>query len=139
MIPLPTRKGSLWGTEYDVVPYLIEAIHGDGKRWIWYEYLEDRPNFYVVRVDSSCNLGTDDVDNDDDYAVVDWIDEQIRDEGMCFLSEEQYEEYSENGYIEDGADFPVPPLEMPCGSAWGKYTPDEEDLVAAGSPREVPR
>lgn len=131
MIPLPERPVSLWGTDHQVIPYLIEAIHGDGKQWLWFGYMEDRPWFYVVRVDSSVRS-----QNNNDkwcYEVLAWIYEQIEDEGTYFLTDEQHDEWRNKGYVEGDTLWPIPPLDMPRGSEWGEYEPDENDLAAAGA------
>jgi asparagine synthetase B (glutamine-hydrolysing) len=129
MKPLPERKSSLWGTEYDVIPYLIDAIHGDGKQWLWFGYLDDRPSYYVVRVDSSVIANND----NDQWAdeVLEWIYEAIDEEMREFMTDEQHDEWQEKGYLEGDRQWPIPPLECPCGSEWGEYEPSADDLKAA--------
>ena len=127
MKPLPVRKRCFWGEEYDIIPYLIDAIHGDGKQWMWFGYLEDRPSFYVARVDSSFDPGSG-FDGDPSESIIGWLEDQILDEAMEFFSDEEYEEYSKKGYLDDGGNWPIPPLEMACGSQWGRYKPDENEV-----------
>lgn len=134
MIPLPERKAPLWGTEYDVIPYLVSSIHGDGKQWLWFRYMDDRPWFYVVRVDSSVRAKND--NEQWRYDVLEWIENQIEDEGTTFLSDEQYDEWREKGYIEGDRPWPCPPLEAACGSDWGGYDPSAEDLATVKNDEE---
>lgn len=126
MKPLPEKKCALWGKEFDVVPYLIEAIHGDGKQWLWLGYLDDRPWFYVVRVDSSvmANNGNSEWGEE----VLPWIQNQIEEEMVYFMTDEENDEWIEKGYLEDGGTWPIPPLGGSCGCEWGEYAPNPEDL-----------
>ena len=128
MKPLPMRKESFDGLNYDFAPYLLDAVHGDGKKWLWFGYFDDRPAFYVARVDSSCTVGSDNKDEERDIAIIGWIEEQIMEEALGFLSNKQMREYDKKGYIEGERPWPVPPLEGACGSHWGEYTPDEKDI-----------
>ena len=129
MIPLPERPVHLWGTEHQVIPYLIEAIHGNGQKWLWFGYMDDRPWFYVARVDSSVVANNNNEKWSDE--VLPWIEDQIEDEMMEFMTEEQCDQWREQGYLDGDRPWPIPPLEMPCGSEWGWYRPSEEDLGAA--------
>jgi hypothetical protein len=45
-----TRR--LWGTPYKVKPVLISAVFGDGGQLIGLEPINDRPWYYLVRVDN---------------------------------------------------------------------------------------
>jgi hypothetical protein len=128
MTPLTTRKERLWGQEYDVAPYLLRAIHGDGKQWLHFGYLDDRPWYYVVRVDSSVVANND---NNTWYEeVLEWIYEQLEEEGRELMTDEQDEEWGETGNIEN-REWPIPPITNNCGCEWGSYTPLPEDLEIA--------
>lgn len=50
---LQSERVTFWGKEYDVTPELVPEIFGDGAQVIGLEPLNTRPNYYVVRVDSS--------------------------------------------------------------------------------------
>lgn len=59
MKKLKAVQGEWWGREYSVNPYLLDYVHVDGKQCIWFENMDDRPNFYVVKIDSGVNLDED--------------------------------------------------------------------------------
>ena len=130
MTPLPTRKGRLWGTEYDVVPYLLDDQHGDGKQWIWFGYMDDRPNYYVARVDSAADMDTEGWYDD----VLPWIEETIQYEAAEFMTDEQDDEWQATGCVTDRA-WPVPPMGGSDGSAWGSYEPTDGNREAARGER----
>ena len=41
-----------WGQPYDCTPRLVTQILGNGRKFLAVRSLDDRPNYYVVRVDS---------------------------------------------------------------------------------------
>lgn len=124
MRKLPSRKENLWGKEHDVEPMLLDAIRGDGKQIVYFGYTEHRPYFYVVRIDSN-----DPTDGDPWYDEVHpWIINQIFEEMTEFMTEDLYDEWQENGFVVDHPHFPIPPLEIPCGSYWGPYEPIAGDM-----------
>ena len=125
MKKLPAQTQSLWGQESQVEPYLLDAKHGDGEQWLWFLYLDDRPSFYVVRVDSAA-----DMDSDDFYEnVVEWIYDTLDEESYEFMSEECEDARENEENVDRG--WPVPPIN-PCGSCWGEYVPDEKEKEVAG-------
>lgn len=125
MTPLPEHKIHFWGEDHIVIPYLLDAIHGDGKKWIYFAYLDDRPWFYAVRIDSAIKL-----DNDNFYEeVLDWIHASVEDEAMEFMTDDQLDQWESEDDMEDRP-WPIPPRN-PCGSEWDNYTPTKEDLEIA--------
>lgn len=50
------RKVCFWGTEYRIVPRLVDWIHGDGLKVIFLTPLATRPWYYIARVDSGLEL-----------------------------------------------------------------------------------
>ena len=47
---------SLWGSEVTFKPYLLDKIFGDGLKLIYFGTLDDRPYWWLVRVDSNANI-----------------------------------------------------------------------------------
>lgn len=47
------HKTTFWGRTYFVTPRLVNRIYGDGKKLVGIVPLNTRPNYYVVRVDST--------------------------------------------------------------------------------------
>lgn len=121
MEKLQEEVGRLWGNDTKFHPYLLEYVHGDGLQLIWFQYMEDRPRHYVVRVDSK-----DDVDDVDDEGLMDdvigEVMDAIRDESTSHMSESQYDEFDNIGYFDKcDRNWPIPPLEVPCGYSWGTF------------------
>lgn len=54
------RKTRLWGQTYMVTPKLVAEIFGDGTQLLGLQPLNTRPNYYVVRIDSSWHTSNGD-------------------------------------------------------------------------------
>lgn len=89
---------TLWGNEYpSFKPYLVEKIYGDGMCLIYFGTLEDRPYWWLVRVDSSYLTDNEEYIESfiDEYgnSFTEVIHTQIEDECGCI--DEYDEEYDE--------------------------------------------
>ena len=49
----------LWGDDYEIEPEIIENVQGDGLQAVYLQPLDTRPNFYVLRIDSSIDIDND--------------------------------------------------------------------------------
>ena len=47
------RQIEFWGGQYKVTPLLADEHLGDGRLLLWFEPLNTRPHYYLVRIDSS--------------------------------------------------------------------------------------
>lgn len=125
MEALPKREIKHWGTVHEVEPMLLDSIHGDGKKWLQFQYIEYRPYYYVARVDSGVNL------EDEEMAetINDWIIDEIFEEMTELMPNAQYDEWQDKGYTKETLYFPIPPLEMPCGYWCGETSEADERQI----------
>jgi hypothetical protein len=66
------QRAYLWGKYRVFTPYLVKKIFGDGLQVIYFQSIDDRPYWWVVRIDSKTEL-----DNDFDYeSILDVIEEE---------------------------------------------------------------
>jgi hypothetical protein len=72
---LQPQKKEWWGNEYEFTPALLNKVYGDGKRLLQLFPLNERPRYWVVRVDSACQNDESLWDILDD--IYDAIDEQF--------------------------------------------------------------
>jgi hypothetical protein len=56
------RKVHFWGSDCTIKPQLIEEIEGDGLQVVWLQSMDYRPNYYVLRIDSSHDMDSRDFD-----------------------------------------------------------------------------
>ncbi|MDR2057064.1 MAG: hypothetical protein LBP83_02045 [Dysgonamonadaceae bacterium] len=56
------RKVLFWGSDHTIKPQLIKEIEGDGLQVVWFQSFDHRPNYYVLRIDSSHDIASDDFD-----------------------------------------------------------------------------
>lgn len=117
MRKLMEEKAMLWGDEKTFYPFLLDHVSGDGAQLIWFEYTNDRPRYYVVRVDSAMDFGNG--ITDDNKEAVDDIMDAIAKEAEHFMTSEQLDEYYDQGYFAGDREWPIPPLEMADGYMFG--------------------
>jgi len=108
----------LWGQKHMIKPVFIEEAFGNGEKLLAVTPLNTRPNYYLIRVDSSWSDS-----NYDKVCVGDHIEE------ICEAIEDVVgPKYSENDQGEEEC-FGWPSLDDECGVAWC----DSMDLL--GLPR----
>lgn len=101
------HKVTFWGVDYFVTPLLVNDVFGDGQALLWIEPLNTRPNYYVVRIDSS------------------WVGDTLRDHFSEIYEsiEDQYGfgDSEDDGGIEQQSQ-PWPAFDDSVGVSWGNYT-----------------
>lgn len=71
---LRPQKTEHWGSVYRFTPALLNTVFGDGKKLVQLFPINERPRYWVIRVDSSCDSDSfHDICDD----VCDAIDEQF--------------------------------------------------------------
>jgi hypothetical protein len=91
-----------WGTMHDIEPALLDKVYGDGKRLLQLFPINERPSYWVVRVDSKCHR------DDALYDILDDIYEQI---------DEQFGSPSEDD-LGVGDERPYFPMYDGMGTSW---------------------
>ena len=98
-----------WGRRRFVTPRIVPFIWGDGKQWIYLSPINQRPNYYVVRIDSRVDLSNYATAN----AFIDTcLDSVLEEIGIYFG--ERYEGDSRAHW---------PELDYTMGCEWGGYDP----------------
>jgi hypothetical protein len=100
---------SLWGKRRYVVPRLVPFLWGDGKQWIYLSPTNQRPAYYVVRIDSRVELSNWANDN----ALIDTCLDSILGEIGDYFGEP----------YDDEPLARWPELDWTNGGEWGPYTP----------------
>lgn len=100
-----------WGGDYRITPRFVEEPLGDGGQLIWLEPMDTRPNYYVLRVDSSWDL--------DDFS-----------DHLESVYEAIENEYGPDDFDEDddGGERGWPRLSTGSGVSWGDYDLKGEDV-----------
>lgn len=59
-----TRKRTVefWGQEHEIQPVICSDVQGDGLQLVYVESIDQRPNYWLLRVDSKTNVEADDFD-----------------------------------------------------------------------------
>lgn len=105
------REVTFWGQKHTVTPAFVSDSLGDGKKLLFVTPLATRPNWYVVRVDSSWDINN--------FGNGELVCEHL--EEILFPIEK---EYGLAWYDEDDNELevrrPFPALSEDCGVAWGE-------------------
>jgi hypothetical protein len=96
-----------WGQPHTITPRLITRTFGDGKQLLCVTPLATRPNYFVVRIDSSV---TDPHSHHDSSTKLSFLDE------IMDAAEDEYGAYDETE--KPNAYFPV--ADWSIGAAWGE-------------------
>jgi len=121
------RKVHFWGQEYTVTPAVCEAHHGNGELLLWFEPLNTRPDYYLIRVDSDFFAAPDSNGYDQIDAVIDLLidefseKERERENLAEDLREQGIEPNGDNTDLagnEERLGWPV--LSLDSGYSWGE-------------------
>lgn len=132
-IPHPTR---FWGQEYTCEPKFVEQVLGDGRALLGLSPLNTRPNYYVIRIDSTwhlygCRVCKDECP-DEVTEHLDEIYEAIEDE---YGSAEQIRESNEEDPDEEPESDDWPVMSCDSGSSW--FTLDPKEFLGKAEIAEV--
>lgn len=78
------RKVHFWGYDYTVTPAVAKRHLGDGRQLLWLQPLNTRPDYYIIRIDSSWA-----VDDSDEW--LDRLEEEILEALIDEFSEKEQE------------------------------------------------
>jgi len=89
-LELQHNHGKLWGKWENIEPKLLKEIYGDGKRLLYISPLSDRPNHYMVRIDS---VYPDENKRNEVEDILEYVVDSIVSEfGWCEVEGEEDEE-----------------------------------------------
>ena len=122
---IETHETMFWGKNITITPALVDEVHGDGLQIVYLSSIYTRPNYYILKIDSSIILGDDKSLSDEDQSEYGTVWEML-----LRMIEDQYdniERYKENKdglYVDCNED--VEPFEY-CfpmlnwgGGSWGR-------------------
>lgn len=121
---------SLWGSKVTFKPYLLEKIFGDGMKLIYFGTLDDRPYWWLVRVDSKAPI--EDACEFDSEEIYQAIEEE------CGCHEyDEFAEVDEDGYDEYGVkriQGEYPEIESDSSPHWGLIADFAKGVDKYGAP-----
>lgn len=108
LIERPERC-TFWGQPHTITPRLIAEVFGDGRQLVCITPIASRPNYFVVRVDSTVtNIGY--TDSPSGYSSI------IED--IMLAQEDEYGDFRDEDLTEDEKHFPI--VDWGIGYLWGK-------------------
>ncbi len=85
------RQVRFWGQHYQIAPASVEQVFGDGMKLIGLAPLNTRPNYYVIRIDSSWDLDASDEFLDHLEEIYDAIENEYGARRTCYCDPENDE------------------------------------------------
>jgi hypothetical protein len=101
------HKRRMWGQDVQCEPKLVTEVFGDGKKLICLTPTNTRPNYYVVRVDSTWSLSN-------------WADGELFIDHLDDIYEAIEDEYGRSYDEETEEHRGWPALSDDSGSSWGE-------------------
>lgn len=122
-VPYKTRW---WGSDYTCDPRFVDQALGDGNVLLGLQPLNTRPNYYVIRIDSSWHLSCcRECEDKCPDELIDHLEEiyEAIDEEYCDVDSIRYsnENDIEEGEEPDSDKWPA--LDLYCGSSWFALNP----------------
>ena len=104
-IDLETKEqnGTMWGVPYCFSPVIAETIVGDGKQLVYFGTMDQRPYYWLLRIDSKTDIESNDFDIE---SLLEPLEEEFGnypDGG--FLDEEEFHELKRSGELEEYDSF----------------------------------
>jgi hypothetical protein len=138
-IEVPQRV-SFWGHEHTITPLLVPAIFGDGRSLVAITPLLTRPNYFVVRGDSSwiderfagpgaVTSAFDEVLEEGDYYALAPHMEMLGD-GVYGAIEEAFGRWRDESHRDEedtDADYEWPVVDLGFGCSWGAFRVSRND------------
>lgn len=120
MKPIGKYKVNFWGQTCFCRPMVLDTVFGDGGEAIWFQYADDRPNYYIVKVPTGTGELIESRSDDWYDELLPRIAEAVADEAQEFYSDRAWREYEREGAVCTNRRWPIPPY-FPAGCSWGKY------------------
>ena len=93
------HKTTFWGEEYEIEPVIAETILGDGLQLAYLGTIDQRPIYWLIRIDSKTDLESDDFDFN---TILDPLEEEFgRHPEMGWLTEEEFKGMKATGELDD--------------------------------------
>lgn len=101
------RKTVFWADEYEIEPVISETILGDGLQLAYISTIDQRPHYWLIRIDSKTDLSSDDFNIEDLLEILE--DEFGRHPG-CAIDKEDFDQHKMDktegfGCLEDYDDY----------------------------------
>lgn len=124
-----TRSVRFWGKDYMVTPAVVYEHLGDGKKLVAIQPLNTRPDYYLIRVDSSADFDSCEWYDETLEEIQNAIDEQFGEQERVreMLQEERGVEYVDLADAPDEMGWPV--ASWDSGFSWSCVC---EDLSKGG-------
>lgn len=84
------RKTTFWADEYEIEPVISETILGDGLQLAQVGTIDQRPNYWLIRIDSKTDLSSDEFDIEE---LLEILEDEFGRHPDCLVDKEEFEQY----------------------------------------------
>ena len=92
------RKKEFWGEFTTIKPVISEKIIGDGKQLIYIGTIDQRPNYWLIRIDSKTDVLSDDFDIEEYLEI---LEDEFGRHPNDYFCEDEFLEAKKNGFLEE--------------------------------------
>lgn len=84
------RTVSFWGEEHEIQPVVCSKVLGDGLQLVYVKSIDQRPNYWLICIDSKTDINADDFDEE---TLLEPLEEEFGREPdyYCYSQEEFFE------------------------------------------------
>lgn len=99
------QKGTFWGSPFSFKPLIAETILGDGRQLVYFGTIDQRPYYWLIRIDSKTDIESNDFDIEhlldpleDEFGTVPdpaWLDEEEFNEAKANHKLQEYDDFED--------------------------------------------
>jgi hypothetical protein len=88
------RTVTFWGDEYEIKPVLAETIIGDGLQLVKFSTIDQRPHYWLIRIDSKTDLFSNEFNEEE---IILALEEEFGKHPECLIDETEFYKYKNEG------------------------------------------
>ena len=88
------RKNTFWEDEYEIEPVISETILGDGLQLTYVGTIYQRPNYWLIRIDSKTDLSSDEFDIEE---LIDILEDEFGRHPEGLIGKDEFEQCKADG------------------------------------------
>lgn len=92
------RETTFWGDKFTIKPVLVDTILGDGLQLAYLGTIDQRPHYWLIRIDSKTDMEDEDFDYETILEPIEECCGRVPEEG--YIDEEEFNEIKNNIFMD---------------------------------------